>query len=220
LTLLDEFIDHRSTDQAVKQADAFVDSPNGRKRRRKTTIGWELLVGFKDGSAVWLPLKDVKEPFPVQVAEYAVSVRIHGEPAFAWWVPHVLRKRSQIIAKVKSKYWQRTHKFGIRIPKSIKEALKIDAENGHTLWRDTITLEMANVRVAFEEYEGELTQDGEPNGYVNTYGVRREAWRELPSKARLVADSHKTDAPVSTITLFVRAFPRFSENRNDDCGVN
>jgi hypothetical protein len=106
-------------------------------------------------------------------AEYSVQVRIPEEPAFVWWVPHVLKWRAQIIAKVKSKYWQRTHKFGIRIPKSIKEALRVDAENGKTLWWDAIALEMSNVRVAFEEYDGELTQDGKPKGY-NKSSVYRE----------------------------------------------
>jgi hypothetical protein len=48
-------------------------------------------------------------------------------------------------SKVKSKVWQRTLKFGIRIPKSIKEALRIDAENGNTLWWGAIDLEMSNV---------------------------------------------------------------------------
>jgi hypothetical protein len=48
------------------------------------------------------------------------------------------------------------HKFGIRIPKSIKEALRVDAENGNTLWWEAIVLEMSNVRVAFEEYDGEF----------------------------------------------------------------
>ena len=44
------------------------------------------------------------------------------EPAFAWWVPHTLKKRNRIIVKVKSTYWMRTHKFGIRIPKTVEEA--------------------------------------------------------------------------------------------------
>jgi hypothetical protein len=68
-------------------------------------------------------------------------------------------------SKIKSKYWERIHKFGIRIPKSIKKALRVDAENGTTLWWDSNVLEMSNVRVAFEEYDGELTQDGKPKGY-------------------------------------------------------
>ena len=36
----------------------------------------------------------------------------------------------------KSNYWQRTHKYGIRIPKSVKETIEIDEENGNTQWRD------------------------------------------------------------------------------------
>ena len=60
-----------------------------------------------------------------------------------------LKKRDRIISKVKSKYWQTTHKYGIRVPKSIQEALDIDKENGDTRWQDAIRDEMKNVRVAF-----------------------------------------------------------------------
>jgi hypothetical protein len=38
-----------------------------------TTKGWKLLVEWKDGSTDLLPLKDLKESYPVQVAEYAVA---------------------------------------------------------------------------------------------------------------------------------------------------
>jgi hypothetical protein len=109
----------------------------------------------------------------VQVAEYAVQARIQKEPAFVWWVPYGLKKRLQIVSKVKSKYWQRTHKYGIRIPKTIKEALKIDAENSNSLWWDAIVLEMSKIRLAFEEFGGELTQDVKPKGYkfVSTHMV-------------------------------------------------
>jgi hypothetical protein len=69
----------------------FVDPLNGRKRSKETTKGWELLVKRKDGSEVWVPLKDVKETYPGQVAEYAVQFRIQDEPAFAWRAPHVLK---------------------------------------------------------------------------------------------------------------------------------
>jgi hypothetical protein len=69
----------------------------------------------------------------VQLAEYATQKRIAGEPAFALWIPHVLQKRNQIIAKLKTKYWVRTHKFGIKIPKTVKEAKAIDKVNDNTL---------------------------------------------------------------------------------------
>ena len=64
-----------------------------------------------------------------------------------------LKKRNCIISKVKLKYWQRTHKYGIRIPKSIAEAKLIDAENGDSLWMDAVRMDMKNVLIAFEEYD-------------------------------------------------------------------
>ena len=40
------------------------------------------------------------------------------------------------------------------MPKTVEEALKLDKENGNTLWYDAITKEMKNVRIAFEEWKG------------------------------------------------------------------
>ena len=85
-----------------------------------------MLVRWKDGSTTWVPLNDMKESYPVQVSEYAVLTRIQEEPEFAWRIPHVLRKRNRIVAKVKSKYWICTHKFGIKVRKSVTEAITID----------------------------------------------------------------------------------------------
>ena len=47
-----------------------------------------------------------------------------------------------------------THKYGIRIPKTVKEAVQIDKKNGDTRWWDAILQEMKNVRPAFEAFEG------------------------------------------------------------------
>ena len=68
----------------------------------------------------------MKESYPFQVAEYAHQRKLSDNTAFAWWVPHVLNKRESIIAKVKSKYWLRTHKFVIRVPKTVEEAKRLD----------------------------------------------------------------------------------------------
>ncbi len=58
-------------------------------------------------------MKDLKASYPVALALYAVKRKIHQELAFAWWVPYVLKKEKRILQKVKSKYWARTHKYGI-----------------------------------------------------------------------------------------------------------
>ena len=199
--LFREIIDFRTNGKQVLQQDAFITTQTGTRRRRETTIGWELLVQWKDESTTWVSLKDMKEAYPIQTAEYAVQARIAEEPAFAWWVSYTLKKRNRVIAKVKSKYWIRTHKFGIKIPKSVEEARRFDAENGNTFWWDSIMKEMKNVRPAFEVWE--KSADEIPPGYQQIkchliFDIKMgENFRR---KARFVAGGHTTEVPDSIIT--------------------
>ena len=195
--LLDSIIDHRVDGSQLKPIDAFITSSNGGRRRRETTKGWEILIQWKDGSTSWETLKDVKASYPVQLAEYAQLTKIEHEPAFAWWLPHVLKKRNRIISKTKTKYWTRTHKFGLKLPKSVKEALAIDRENGDTLWWDAICKEMKNVRVAFEEFDGDVKS---LVGYqkIDCHMIFDIKMGEnFRRKARMVAGGHKTVTPSS-----------------------
>ena len=196
---MDSIMAHRVDGTQVTNDDAFIISHNGGKRRKETTKGWEILLQWKDGTTTWEKLKDVKESYPVQLAEYAHQCRIASEPALAWWVPHVLKKKHLIISKVKSKYWSRTHKFGIKVPKTVQDAIRIDKENGDTLWWDAILKEMKNVRIAFEEYDGnidELTKKGYTK--IDCHMIFDIKMGEnFRRKARLVAGGHKTEAPSS-----------------------
>ena len=115
-----------------------------------TTHGWKLLVEWKDRNSSWVSLNDMKDSYPLESAEYSVMNKISTESAYAWWVPHVLRKMSWVINKVKSKYWKRTHKYGIRLPHSVEKALRIDEETGTGFWRMAIEKEMKNVMPAFD----------------------------------------------------------------------
>jgi hypothetical protein len=148
--LIKEIVDHLLDGSVVLVDDAYYVDPNGRTSRRMTTKGWKLLVEWKDGTTDWLPHKDLKESYPVQVAEYAVTNKIAEQPAFAWWVPHGFRKRELIIQKVKTWYWKCTHKYGVDLPKSMKQALAIDRNMGSSFWKDVIEKEMQNVLLAFE----------------------------------------------------------------------
>ena len=77
------------------------------------------------------------------------------EPGFVQWRPYVLKKRNRIISRVKFKYWQRTHKYGIRVPHSVKEAMEIYQTNGNTVWQHAINLEMVNIRPDLEVWESD-----------------------------------------------------------------
>eukprot|EP00980_Cylindrotheca_fusiformis_P001039 scaffold282_cov121-Cylindrotheca_fusiformis.AAC.1 len=77
------------------------------------------------------------------------------------------------------------------------EAKKIDEENGDSLWMDAIRKEMKNIRVAFEEHEGD------PNdliGYQEITGhlvFDVKLGENFRRKARYCADGHKTAPPAS-----------------------
>ena len=196
--LFSEIVEHRTDGTELKQVDAFIENKHGNRRRRETTKGWEILVRWKDGSTTWVVLKDMKNSYPVQLAEYAVENKISEEPAFAWWAPYVLKKRNRILAKIKSKYWVRTHKFGIEIPKSVSQAIAIDKKNGNTLWWDAIVKEMKNVRPAFDPFEGK--ESDIPIGYqrIDCHMIFDIKMGEnFRRKARLVAGGHTTDTPAA-----------------------
>ena len=63
--LLADIIDFRRDDTAVEKNDALVIMPNGVRRRKLTTRGWQLLCQWNDGSTNWVSLKDTKESYPM-----------------------------------------------------------------------------------------------------------------------------------------------------------
>jgi hypothetical protein len=89
--VLKEIMDHEKDNSAIAIADGFVVSYNGNRVPKKMTRGWKLLCQWRDGSSSWVPLVELKDSNPVELAEYAVANRIHEEPAFKWWVADVLR---------------------------------------------------------------------------------------------------------------------------------
>ena len=54
-----------------------------------------------------------------------------------------------IIEKVKSQCWKQTHKHGIKSPKTVEEALAMDAaRQGNHLWRDALKKEIRTAKEA------------------------------------------------------------------------
>ena len=118
--LFQEIVDHRYDGTEVKEQDALIKMRTRTKGRRDTTKGVEVLFQRKDGITTWVTLKDMKNSYPAQMAKYAVHHCISGDPAFEWWIWHVLNKGNHIIGKMKSKYWVRTQKTVFKVPKSVK----------------------------------------------------------------------------------------------------
>ena len=202
--LLKEIVDHRKDAGAIPVSDGFIISKNGNRTAKQTTKGWKLLAEWKDGTRNWVPLKDLKESNPVELAEYAISNKLLEEPAFAWWAKDVLRRQNRIISKVKSRYWKTSHKFGFKLPHSVEEALMIDEETGTDHWRRAIEKEMSKVRVAFERWDDGTVEDARQGkklvGYQEIacrmiFDIKMDG--EFTRKARLVAGGHTTETPSS-----------------------
>ena len=107
--MLGEIIDHRVLEDIIPIYKGTYETKQGVTRRIQTTRGWEIFVEWKDGSTNWVALNDIKDSYPVQLAEYAIANGIEKEAAFHLWVPYTIKKRDRVIKKVKSKYWSYTH---------------------------------------------------------------------------------------------------------------
>jgi hypothetical protein len=163
--LLLMIVNHWRLPAAVKLPDQKTVCANGKTYLKCSTIGWQLCCQWKNGSMSWENLANLKESHLIETAKYAKILGIDHEPAFNWWVPHILRKKDRIISYVRKhnpRYLKPTHKFGIELPKTAKEALALDRKNGNTFWANAIAKEMKDICVAFK-----ILLDGQsaPIGY-------------------------------------------------------
>ena len=190
--ILSEIVDHEKNDSAVKMKDGHAGKDN---KPVITTKGWKLKIRWKDGSYDWIPLSQVKNSNLIEVAEYSVMKGIDKEPAFKWWVSHVIKKRTRMVNKMKSRIRKGNTKFGITIPTTVREALELDRQNGDTYWQDAIAKEYRDVNIAFK-----LLGDGEripPTYQKITCHLIFEVKFDLRRKARYVAGGHLTSTPSS-----------------------
>ena len=193
-TLIAGIIDYKKDPSvAIPKSDKWVTTRRGGRRMRRTTVGWKLLVQWKDGTESWIPLKDLKESHPVETAEFAKARGIDDEVAFAYWVPYTLKKRDAIIHAVTMRARKISTKYGIKVPRSVKEAYELDDESGKRFWTDAIRLEMTNVGIAFEILED---RESVPPEWTEATGhIIFDVKMDLTRKARWVLDGHKTADP-------------------------
>jgi hypothetical protein len=82
-SVLSEIVDHRTNGHAISKDDGFVEDRYGKRHPRITTRGWDLQVEWRDGSTTWVPLSELKESNPIEVAEYAGANKIAEEQGSA-----------------------------------------------------------------------------------------------------------------------------------------
>ena len=90
------------------------------------------------------------------------------------------------------------HKFGIEVPKTVEDAIRIDTENENHLWMDAVKKEMATVKVVFKIVDDDYII---PPGYqeIRCHLVFTVKMENFQCKARFVAGGH-TIEPQATMT--------------------
>ena len=94
------------------------------------------------------------------------------------------------MAKVKSKYWFKTHKFGIKVPNNTNQAIDFNRENVTTLWCDSVCQYMKNARPAFypwQKPEGDIPTGYQDIKYRLIFNIKMgEKFSERPALLKLV----------------------------------
>ena len=84
---------------------------------------------------------DLKESNFIKVAVYVLSGGIDNEPTFMWWGTHTMKRKDRIIAAVNNMIRKKTHKYGIRLSNSVKDASNLDKVDGNEYWTEVLAKE-------------------------------------------------------------------------------
>ena len=158
----------------------------------------EVLVKWDTGEPTWEPLNVIKTDDPVTVAAYVKKKNLEDNPYWKWAKkytksPHRFIRYTTQMAMAKKRAGPK-YKFGIKVPRTIKEALTLDKENGDTLWKQALDKEMNKIR-DFKVFSEAKNGKPPPDYKRITCHVIFDAKHDGRRKARFVAGGHLTSDP-------------------------
>ena len=173
------------------------------KDHRKAGNSWEVLLKWEDDSETWEPLSAVAKDDPIHLAKYAIDkdlLELPGWKRFRRYNRKNQKKLNRLLrqAKLKSTHNSIRIKYGVKVPRTHKEAMTFDEEGKNCIWYDAEQLELRQI------YEYKTFADlgknvSVPFGHTKirvhlVYDVKQDGRR----KARLVADGHLTGPNTDT----------------------
>ena len=102
-------------------------------------------------------------------------------------------------ARLKSIRHAPIYQFGFQVPRSVKEAIELDKQNGNTKWQDAMALELAQLQEysTFRDLgKGSKPPPGYKRIHVHFVFACKHDGRH---KARLVANGNLTDPPLDSV---------------------
>ena len=135
---------------------------------------------------------------PMLLVKYGSEKNLFNSPGWEWVVPFVPSKEELLdyvkSFKVATKGDGPMYKFGVRVPKSVKEAFELDKINGNKKWEEAMLLEVGQIN-KYETFKL-VMEDDDMEGYkCIPYHMIFDVKFDGRHKARLVAGGHMTNTP-------------------------
>ena len=164
---------------------------------------YNVLVQWEDGSVTREPLDIFAKDDPVSCAKYAKDNNLLDEPGWKRF-RHLAKNNKKLTrminqARLTSIRRGPVFKYGFEVPRGHTHAMKLDAENGNTLWRDSVVTELTQIQ-EYETFESKGKGAKVPIGYKQirchfVFDVKHDGRH----KARYVAGGHLTDPPLESV---------------------
>jgi hypothetical protein len=135
--MLGDIMDQRTAHKAIPKSQQMYVNSYGVSRKKSTTRGWELIIEWKDGSTDCVVLNDLaKRVVPRGSCTICHQPKGTGRWACICLVDAICDQKVWTRSeKVNSKYWSRTHKYGVLFPKPYKKQWRLIRSLGiHCGW--------------------------------------------------------------------------------------
>ena len=171
---------------------SFEEILDHKKCKQRNSGGWQLLIRWSNGEETWQTLNSIRSDSPLDVAKYARDHQLLDIKEFKWCNKILKRERRYVCLSKLRKGDGKRFKFGIKIPKTVEEALAIDKENSNTLWQDAIKKEIEAL-LQYEVFDFLDPNEKIPADYqFIPLLMKFDIKMDLRRKARLVAGGHVT----------------------------
>jgi hypothetical protein len=151
-------------------------------------------VEWDTGETTWEPLNEMIKADCVTLYMYAKDNDLLMVPG--WKKLHRMGRNIKIMKRMintgKARKNEIRYKFGVRLPRNVKEAHMLDAMNGDTLWAEAIQREMGQIK-DFKTCHSIGLDAKTPQGYQRIpVHLVFDVKEDLKRKARMVAGGHMT----------------------------
>ena len=142
----------------------------------------------------------IKKDDPATLAKYAYDNDLTDKTVWKWTKRYSknIKKLKRMVRNLRaSKRSSRgiKYQFGVRVPRNIAEAYKLDQANGNSLWTEAIDREVKLLRDDFECFrvgdESEITEDYQKIPLLWTFAVKFDGRH----RARLCTGGYRTRDP-------------------------